>query len=67
MCDFALGFVGGVVDLGLEAFEQALEEGVGVGAFVLKLVGVGDVAGEVGEDYAPGEGSSQAPLRMLTC
>ena len=42
MCDFALGFVGGVVDLGLEAFEQALEEGVGVGAFVLKLVGVGE-------------------------
>ena len=54
--DFALGFVGWVVDLGLEAFEQTLEEGIGVGAFVLKLVGVSDVAGEVGEDDAPGEG-----------
>ena len=43
MGDFALGFVGGVVDLGLEALEQALKEGIGVGAFVLKLVGVGDV------------------------
>src|SRR6266550_2379480 len=54
--DFALGFVGGVVDLGLEAFEQTLQEGIGVGALILKLVGVGDVPGEVGEDDAPGEG-----------
>jgi len=54
--DFAFGFVGGVVDLGLEAFEQTLEEGVGIGALILKLVGVSDVAGEVGEDDAPGEG-----------
>src|SRR5436305_1647943 len=54
--DFALGFVGGVVDFCLEAFEQTLEEGVGVGAFVLKLVGVGDVTREVGEDDAPREG-----------
>ena len=67
MRDFTLGFVGRVVDFGLKSFEQALEEGVGVGAFVLKLVGVGYVAGEVGEDNSPGEGSSQAPLRMLTC
>src|SRR5258708_15874212 len=50
--DFALGFVGRVVDLGLEAFEQTLEECIGIGAFVLKLVGVSDVAGEVGEDDA---------------
>ena len=55
MGDFTLGFVSGVVDLGLEAFEQALEEGIGVGAFVLKLMGVGDVPGEVCKDDAPGE------------
>ncbi len=54
--DFALGFVGGVVDFGLEAFEQTLQEGVGVGAFILDLVSVSDVTGEVGEDDAPGEG-----------
>jgi hypothetical protein len=54
--DFALGFVGGVFDLGFEAFEEAVEEGFGVGVLVLKLVGEGDVAGEVGEDDAPGEG-----------
>ena len=40
--DFALGFVGGVIDFGLETFEQTLEEGISIGAFVLKLVGVGE-------------------------
>jgi hypothetical protein len=56
--DFALGLVGGVFDFGLEAFEEALEEGGGVDGFLagLELVGEGDVAGEVGEDDAPGEG-----------
>ena len=40
----------------MEAFEEALEEGLGVDLGVLHLVGDGDVAGEVGEDDAPGEG-----------
>lgn len=54
--DFAFGFVGGVVDFGFEAFEEAFEEGFGVDFVVLHFVGVGDVAGEVGEDDSPGEG-----------
>ena len=54
--DFALGFVGGIVDFRLEAFEQTLEERVGIGGFILKLMGVSDVPGEVSEDDAPGEG-----------
>jgi len=54
--DFAFGFVGGVFDFGVEAFEQAFDEGVGVGFGVLQLLGQGNVAGEVGEDDAPGEG-----------
>ena len=54
--DFAFGFVGGVFDFGVEALEETLDEGVGVGLGVLKLLGEGDVAGEVGEDDAPGEG-----------
>ena len=55
--DFAFGFVGGIFDFGVEAFEEAGDEGVEVGVVVgvLKLVGEGDVAGEVGEDDAPGE------------
>ena len=58
--DFAFGLVGGVFDFGVEAFEEAGEEGfgveVGVGGLVLQLVGESDVAGEVGEDDAPGKG-----------
>jgi len=54
--DFAFGFVGGVFDFGVEAFQQALDEGVGVGFGVLELLGEGDVPGEVGEDDAPREG-----------
>ena len=54
--DFAFGFVGGVFDFGVEAFEEAGEEGVLVELVVLDFVGVGDVAGEIGEDDAPGEG-----------
>ena len=54
--DFAFGFVGGVFDFGVEAFEEARGEGVDVGAGMLEVVGEGDVAGEVGEDDAPGEG-----------
>jgi len=54
--DFAFGFVGGVFDFGVEAFEEPFDEGFGVGLRVLELVGEGDVAGEVGEDDAPGEG-----------
>jgi len=70
--DFAFGFVGGVFDLGLEAFEEAIEKGFGVGVFVLKLVGEGDVAGEVGEDDAPGEGvlpgsAANADVLALLC
>ena len=37
--DFALRLVGGVVDLGVKAFEEAVEESLGVGGFVLQLVG----------------------------
>ena len=51
----------------MEAFEEALDEGVDIGFGVVELLGEGDVAGEVGEDDSPGEGSSQAPDRMLTC
>jgi hypothetical protein len=54
--DFTFGLVGGVVDFGFEAFEEALEEGVSVDGFVLHVVGIGDVTGEVGEDDSPGEG-----------
>jgi len=54
--EVAFGFVGGVFDFGMEAFEEALDEGVGIGFGVLELLGEGDVAGEVGEDDAPGEG-----------
>lgn len=54
--DFAFRFVGGVFDFGVEAFEEALDEGVDVGFGVLELLGEGDVAGQVGEDDAPGEG-----------
>ena len=61
MGDFTFGFVGGVVDLGFEAFEEAVEEGVLVDGGTLQLVGVGDVAGEVGEDDAPGEGVFPRP------
>ena len=56
LCDFALRLIGRVVDLGLEAFKKTLQKGIGVSAFVLELVGVSDVPGEVGEDDAPGEG-----------
>jgi hypothetical protein len=56
MGDLAFGFVGGAVDFGGEAFEQAVEEGVFVGLLVLEFVGESDVAGEVGQDDAPGEG-----------
>jgi hypothetical protein len=54
--DFAFGFVGGVFDLGVEAFEEAFDEGFDVGGGGMELLGEGDVAGEVGEDDAPGEG-----------
>ena len=54
--NFAFGFVGGVFDFGVEAFEQAFDESFGVGVGMLDLLGEGDVAGEVGEDNAPGEG-----------
>ena len=40
----------------MEAFEETGEEGILVEFVVLDFVGVGDVAGEVGEDDAPGEG-----------
>jgi hypothetical protein len=56
LSDFAFRLVGRVIDLGLKAFEKTVEEGVGVGALILQFVGVGDVAREIGEDYAPGEG-----------
>ncbi len=39
--DFTFGFVGGVVDFGVEAFEEAREEGVLVELVVLDFVGVG--------------------------
>ena len=58
--DFALGFVCRIVDFCLEAFEQPLEEGVSVDAFVLEFVGVSDMPCQVCEDDSPGE-------RVLPC
>jgi len=45
--DFAFGFVGRVLDLGLEALDEALQERIGVDGLLagLELVGEGDVAG----------------------
>ena len=54
--DFPLWFVGWRLDFGVEAFEEAFEEGVFVDVLLGHGVGVDDVAGEVGEDDAPGEG-----------
>ena len=54
--NFAFGFVGGVFDFGVKAFKQAFDEGVSVGFGMLDLLGQGDVAREVGENNAPGEG-----------
>src|SRR5579864_1933097 len=54
--DFAFRLVSGVLDFGFEAFEEAVEECVPVDGFVLHVVSVGDVAGEIGEDDSPGEG-----------
>ena len=54
--DFAFRLVGGVVDLGFEAFEEAFEEGFFIDFVALNGVGVGDMAGEVGENNSPGEG-----------
>ncbi len=61
--DFTFGFVGGVVDFGVEAFEEAREEGVWSSLSFCRFVSVGDVTGEVGEDDAPGEGG----LPRLRC
>ena len=57
LLDFAFGLVGGIFDLGLEAFEEALEKGLRIdGLFAwLQLMRVGDVPCEVGEDDSPGE------------
>ena len=70
--EVAFGFVGGVFDFGMEAFEETLDEGVDVGFGVLELLGEGDVAGEVGEDDAPGEGvfpgaGADADVLALLC
>ena len=54
--DFAFGLVGGIFDFGVEAFEQAFDEGVDVGFGLLELLGEGDVAHQVGEHDTPGEG-----------
>ena len=40
----------------MEAFEDAGEVGVAVDVFAVKSLGVDDVAGEIREDDAPGEG-----------
>jgi len=56
--DFAFGFVGGVFDFSLEALDETFQECRRVNWFFagLELVGESDVAGEVGEHNAPGEG-----------
>ena len=56
LSDFAFGFIGGVFDFGVEAFEEAFDESVDVGFGVVELLGEGDVTGEVGEDDSPSEG-----------
>jgi len=54
--DFAFGLVGGRFNLCMEAFKDALEKGIAVDVFAVHGFGVDDVAGEVGEDDAPGKG-----------
>src|SRR5438270_4230930 len=55
--DLAFGLICWIFDLSLEAFQQPLQEGLGIGLLAtgLELVGERDVASEVGQDDAPGE------------